>query len=206
MAEAPISVDLLQHAVIAAGASGVASSSALSIECRLPSREIPALADRLLTLGVRCQFLGAADTRASGDDFTLAYVFAPPRLSPALTVLVSVPTATASFASLATRSFAASRFEREIHDLFGLVPQGHPDRRRRRGLPVSPCRGRGHLRDHRRAGPRRNHRAGTLPIQRRRRDHREPRDATRLRSQGHGEAVRGATPGQGDRPRRADLG
>ena len=130
MAEAPISVDLLQHAVIAAGASGVASSSALSIECRLPSREIPALADRLLTLGVRCQFLGAADTRASGDDFTLAYVFAPPRLSPALTVLVSVPTATASFASLATRSFAASRFEREIHDLFGLVPQGHPDLRR----------------------------------------------------------------------------
>ncbi len=36
----------------------------------------------------------------------------------------------ARFASLATRSFAASRFEREIHDLFGLVPEGHPDLRR----------------------------------------------------------------------------
>jgi Ni,Fe-hydrogenase III large subunit len=81
-------------------------------------------------LGVRCQFLGAADTRARGNDFTLAYVFASPRLSPAVTVLVSVPAATASFASLATRSFAASRFEREIHDLFGLVPLGHPDLRR----------------------------------------------------------------------------
>ena len=101
-----------------------------SIECRLPSWEIPALADRLATLGVSCQFLGAADTRASRDEFTLAYVFASPRLSPAVTVLVSVPTSTASFASLATRSFAASRFEREIHDLFGLVPLGHPDLRR----------------------------------------------------------------------------
>jgi Ni,Fe-hydrogenase III large subunit/Ni,Fe-hydrogenase III component G len=106
------------------------SLSGGSIECRLPSWEIPALADRLATLGVRCQFLGAADTRASRDDFTLAYVFAPPRLSPAVTVLVSVPTSTASFASLATRSFAASRFEREIHDLFGLIPLGHPDLRR----------------------------------------------------------------------------
>src|SRR4029450_11572723 len=37
MAEAPIPVDLLQRAVIEAGASGVASLSARSIECRLPS-------------------------------------------------------------------------------------------------------------------------------------------------------------------------
>jgi Ni,Fe-hydrogenase III large subunit/Ni,Fe-hydrogenase III component G len=130
MTGTPISADLLRRAVLAAGATGVVSLSAGSIECRLPSWEIPALADRLATLGVRCQFLGAADTRAHGDDFTLAYVFASPRLSPAVTVLVSVPTTTASFASLATRSFAASLFEREIHDLFGLVPLGHPDLRR----------------------------------------------------------------------------
>src|SRR5262249_12353995 len=92
--------------------------------------EIPALADRLATVGVRCQFVGAADTRAGGADFTLAYVFASPKLSPAVTVLVSVPATAPSFPSLATRSFAASRFEREIHDLFGLVPLGHPDLRR----------------------------------------------------------------------------
>jgi len=130
MTGTPISADLLRSAVLAAGATRVVSLSAGSIECRLPSREIPTIADRLAALGVRCQFLGAADTRADGDDFTLAYVFASPRLSPAVTVLVSVPTTTASFASLATRSFAASRFEREIHDLFGLVPLGHPDLRR----------------------------------------------------------------------------
>src|SRR5215510_6996377 len=71
MARIPISTDLLRHAVLAGGATGVASLSGGSIECRLPSWEIPALADRLATVGVRCQFVGAADTRAGGADFTL---------------------------------------------------------------------------------------------------------------------------------------
>jgi Ni,Fe-hydrogenase III large subunit/Ni,Fe-hydrogenase III component G len=126
----PIDLDSLRRAVIEVGATGVPASSTRTIECRLPREEIPALADRLATLGISCQFLAAADTRATGGDFTLAYVFAPPRLSPAVNVLVEVPAAAACFPSLATRSFAASRFEREIHDLFGLVPQGHPDLRR----------------------------------------------------------------------------
>jgi Ni,Fe-hydrogenase III large subunit/Ni,Fe-hydrogenase III component G len=130
MPPATITLDSLRHAVIGAGAADVASSSASAIRCRLPAWEIPALADRLAPLGARCQFLAAADTRAIGGDFTLAYVFAPPRLAPSVAVLVAVPAGAARFASLATRSFAASRFEREIHDLFGLVPQGHPDLRR----------------------------------------------------------------------------
>lgn len=33
------------------------------------------------------------------------------------------------FPSLASRSYPASRFEREIHDLFGVTPLGHPDLR-----------------------------------------------------------------------------
>src|SRR3989449_7560254 len=130
MPGAPIALDSLTRAVIEAGATGVALSSTSAVECRLPRDEIPALADRLAPLGVSCQSLAAADTRATGGDFPLVYVFAPPRLAPAVTVLVRVPAAAACFPSLATRSFAASRFEREIHDLFGLVPQGHPDLRR----------------------------------------------------------------------------
>ena len=48
---------------------------------------------------------------------------------------VSVPATDPTFPSLATRSYLASRFEREIHDLFGLVPTDHPDLRR---LPLAP--------------------------------------------------------------------
>ena len=129
MPSAIATVELLRRAALGAGAASVAEASASAIQCRLPAWEIPALADRLATLGARCQFLAAADSRATGGDFTLAYVFAPPQLAPSVTVLVAVP-APGRFASLATRSFAASRFEREIHDLFGLVPEGHPDLRR----------------------------------------------------------------------------
>jgi Ni,Fe-hydrogenase III large subunit/Ni,Fe-hydrogenase III component G len=130
MPPATITVDALQHAVMRAGATSIAASATSGIRCRLPAWEIPALADGLAPLGARCQLLAAADTRVTGGDYTLVYVFAPPQLAPSVTVLVAVPAAVARFASLATRSFAASRFEREIHDLFGLVPEGHPDLRR----------------------------------------------------------------------------
>jgi Ni,Fe-hydrogenase III large subunit/Ni,Fe-hydrogenase III component G len=126
-----LSPDALRTTVLGAGATGLGVTTGGSIQCRLPVWEVPALADRLASNGVRCQFMAAADTRATGgDNFTLVYVFAPPRLAPSVTVLTAVPARTAGFASLATRSFAASRFEREIHDLFGLAPEGHPDLRR----------------------------------------------------------------------------
>ena len=89
------------------------------------------MAERLAGLGVQCQFLTAVDTREQSGDFTLVYAFASPTLRPRACVLVSLDAAaTPGFPSLATRSFAASRFEREVHDLFGLVARGHPDLRR----------------------------------------------------------------------------
>lgn len=127
---APLTLEALRQALGAAGASGVAAPDASTVEGRLPAWELPTLADRLAALGAECQFLAAADTRDGSRDFTLAYVFAPPALRPRALVLVSLDPAAGRFPSLATRSFAASRFEREIHDLFGLVPLGHPDLRR----------------------------------------------------------------------------
>src|SRR2546425_12524759 len=103
MPGAPIALDSLTRAVIEAGATGVAPSSTSAVECRLPRDEIPALADRLAPLGVSCQFLAAADTRATGGGFTLVYRFAPPCLSPAVTGLVRVPAARPCFASPAPR-------------------------------------------------------------------------------------------------------
>ncbi len=127
---ARVASDALTRALDESGATGVTARGADALECRVAVGEIPALADRLAALGATCQFLAAADTRASSGAFTLVYVFAPATLSPRAAVLVSVAPDDARFPSLATRSFAASRFEREIHDLLGLVPVGHPDLRR----------------------------------------------------------------------------
>ncbi|PYN10844.1 MAG: hypothetical protein DME05_26100 [Candidatus Rokuibacteriota bacterium] len=130
MPPAPSTSESFERAALEAGATLVTPSLPGAIACRLSSAGIPAFADRLAELGAHCQFLAATDTRSDYGDFTLVYVFAPARLRPAVVVRVSVPASTASFPSLATRSFAASRFEREIHDLLGLVPLGHPDLRR----------------------------------------------------------------------------
>jgi Ni,Fe-hydrogenase III large subunit/Ni,Fe-hydrogenase III component G len=107
---------------------GVLGSS--HVQARVPLAEIPTVAARLATLGAELQLLAATDARAASGDFTLTYVFAPPGGAPVATVLASVPADSPRFPSLATRSFAASRFEREIQDLFGLEPVGHPDPRR----------------------------------------------------------------------------
>ncbi|MBI4272018.1 MAG: NADH-quinone oxidoreductase subunit C [Candidatus Rokubacteria bacterium] len=120
----------LTRALAEAGATDVAAGAPGTVEARLPAWHLPTLADRLAGAGASCQFVAAADARATTGVFALTYVFAPPTLRPAAIVRVAVPGAEARIPSLATRSFAASRFEREIHDLFGLVPVGHPDLRR----------------------------------------------------------------------------
>jgi Ni,Fe-hydrogenase III large subunit/Ni,Fe-hydrogenase III component G len=114
----------------AGGAVGITSRDDGSIQCRLPRWEVPAFTDRLATLGLALELLAAADTRPESGDFTLTYVFAPLAPRHPLVVRVSVPAEAPQFPSLATRSFPASRFEREIRDLFGLTPVGHPEPRR----------------------------------------------------------------------------
>ena len=120
--------------------------------------------------------------------------------------------------SLASLSFPASRFEREIHDLFGVEPIGHPAPRRlvlhqhwpegwhpmRHDAPASapmaedagvlPVRrgpGSGRLRDPRWPRARRAHRAGPLPVLGRGRDDPQDEGATVVRPQGDRAALRG---------------
>jgi Ni,Fe-hydrogenase III large subunit len=85
---------------------------------------------RARPLGLDVQLYTAADTRARSGAFTLVWIFAPPTLRPSVTLLGSLAPGDPSPPSLATRSFAASRNEREVHDLFGIAPTGHPDLRR----------------------------------------------------------------------------
>src|SRR5574341_1390088 len=78
----------------------------------------------------RPELVVAEDTRSEGCGFNLRYIFALGRAAEFVVASVNVPAEDPLFPSLATRWYLASRFEREIHDLFGLVPTGHPDLRR----------------------------------------------------------------------------
>ena len=129
----PHSVDAAVAAVtraltLAAGASVTAFSLADLVD--LAAGRLPELFASLRAGGLELQLFTAADTREASDDFTLVYVFAPPTHAPSLTLLASLPARAPRVPSLAMQSFAASLFEREVHDLFGIVPDGHPDPRR----------------------------------------------------------------------------
>lgn len=113
--------------------TNIATRTPREVRVNLPREQIPALAD---SLRVREQFhahpelILAEDTRANRGDFTLRYVFELEGVDAFVVASASVPAHDQTFPSLATRWYLASRFEREIHDLFGLVPTEHPDLRR----------------------------------------------------------------------------
>lgn len=110
-----------------------------------------------------------------GDGFRVVYSFLRP-VGQRRELVVRLPHEQPELPSLAGLSYPAGRFERELRDLFGIEPVGHPmarglvrhghwptnapdaARRRpdarlragRRLLPVCPCPGRRRLRDPRR--------------------------------------------------------
>jgi Ni,Fe-hydrogenase III large subunit/Ni,Fe-hydrogenase III component G len=92
---------------------------------------LPALADYIhARFCGRPELILAEDTRAERHEFTLRYIFELGGADVFVIASVFVPEDDKTFPSLATRSYLASRFEREIFDLFGLVPADHPDLRR----------------------------------------------------------------------------
>jgi Ni,Fe-hydrogenase III large subunit/Ni,Fe-hydrogenase III component G len=103
------------------------------LRCRAPREAVPRLFDLLgVACGATLELLAAADTRADGGAYLLVYRFSAPAVArhAAVIIEVAVPADDPTFPSLATRSFAASRYEREVQDLFGLTAVGHPDPRR----------------------------------------------------------------------------
>jgi Ni,Fe-hydrogenase III large subunit/Ni,Fe-hydrogenase III component G len=124
-----VSVAAVEQALAACGATAVTRDGG-TLRARIQPGEVRVLAAALAALGLDLQLFTAADTRATSNDFTAVYLFAPPTHRPSVTVVASLSPDDPRVPSLAMQSFAASLFEREAHDLFGIVPDGHPDLRR----------------------------------------------------------------------------
>lgn len=112
--------------------------TAATLPGRVPGEEriqiavdhLPTVAAAISTRpGTRLATMVGEDDRAASGAFRLSYVFALP---PAawLTVETAVDPATAAFPSITPLVPAAHWYEREVQDLLGLTPVGHPDPRR----------------------------------------------------------------------------
>jgi Ni,Fe-hydrogenase III large subunit/Ni,Fe-hydrogenase III component G len=100
------------------------------LHCSVLPAAVPALAGLLrMRFAVELLFMAATDRRADRGAFEVHYLFAPAREHWFLHVTATVPADTPAIDSLATFYYPASRFEREIYDLFGIVAEGHPDPR-----------------------------------------------------------------------------
>lgn len=78
----------------------------------------------------RLALLFAVDCRPLAEKYELQYLFALDSGRLWLLLTVDMPGQDRLFTSITPSIHAAQWYEREIRDLFGLIPQGHPDLRR----------------------------------------------------------------------------
>jgi len=100
-----------------------------TLGCRLPREAVRRAAADLTTRNFDLDLMLAADRRADRRGFELRYLFGDAAADRFVELAVDVPAAEPRFPSIATLSYPASRYEREIRDQFGLTPDGHPDPR-----------------------------------------------------------------------------
>jgi len=84
-------------------------------------------AEALLDGGFRLALAAAHD---DGPTLRVVYLFLAGAPDSRIELHLTVPADNPSLPSLASLSFPAGRFEREMHDLYGIVPVGHPLPRR----------------------------------------------------------------------------
>jgi Ni,Fe-hydrogenase III large subunit/Ni,Fe-hydrogenase III component G len=100
------------------------------LACRVEPGDARLLAEVLRRdFGAELGLMVAADRRAGAGRFELYYLFAHPREDWFVQAVKFLPAEHPAIASLGTFHYPASRFEREIHDLFGIVATAHPDPR-----------------------------------------------------------------------------
>ena len=99
------------------------------LHLEIAKNEIPILAVELGDWGFPLIQLTATDERGIHGCFRLFYTFANDNEKFLIVVSVSIAENEPSFPSITNEVPAAHWYEREIRDLFGLDPIGHPDKR-----------------------------------------------------------------------------
>ena len=78
----------------------------------------------------RLALLFAVDSRPLAETYEIQYLFALSSGQPWILLTLELTGQDRLFTSITPSVHAAQWYEREIRDLFGLIPQGHPDLRR----------------------------------------------------------------------------
>jgi Ni,Fe-hydrogenase III large subunit/Ni,Fe-hydrogenase III component G len=111
-------------------AAGVRTVRGNELHCSVPPDDVPALAGLLREdWGAELILMVANDRRVAGHGFEVHYLFAQDREDWYLHATTRVSAENPVLRSLATFHYPASRFEREVFDLFGIRAIGHPDPR-----------------------------------------------------------------------------
>jgi Ni,Fe-hydrogenase III large subunit/Ni,Fe-hydrogenase III component G len=98
------------------------------LDADVEPRALLEMADRLAGgLGARLASLFATDERAWNSVYALHQIWLLPRHRTFLRVSTRVDPAHPRFPSIAAKHPSANWFEREVMDMFGLVPDGHPN-------------------------------------------------------------------------------
>jgi Ni,Fe-hydrogenase III large subunit/Ni,Fe-hydrogenase III component G len=100
------------------------------ISLDIPADEIRGIASYVNgQLGCALISLFASDDRAESGYYVIRYVFCSRTSSLLIVLKTNISPEDGQFLSIADKVHAAAQYEREIKDLFGLVPSGHPDSR-----------------------------------------------------------------------------
>ena len=109
--------------------SGLTLVRGRELHARASTADMPAVAGLLQRLGADLVLMAGDDRRDDAGCFQVHYLFDHKPDDWFAHVTTDVAPGSPGLVSLAQQSYPASRFEREIRDLFGITPVGHPDPR-----------------------------------------------------------------------------
>jgi Ni,Fe-hydrogenase III large subunit/Ni,Fe-hydrogenase III component G len=121
-------IEAVRQAALEAGAARVATIRSNDVYCPVAADSIGRLAEvAIARLGAELILMTAEDRRSAGDTFWVHYLFAHHQDNWFLHASVPLDAGSPEVTSLAPYAYPASRFEREIRDLFGIEVLQLPD-------------------------------------------------------------------------------